>query len=177
MVCYDIFTTTYCVFVAGGGGHIRCPSCFNDDTRVLDSRPTEEGAAIRRRRECSACGRRFTTFERIEEVPLMVIKKDGSRQRFDRSKVLQGILKACEKRPIAMSVLEELAALVERDLTQSGEREVSSSAIGELVMDHLKGIDPVAYVRFASVYRQFADINSLKREIDHILTLRGGDDS
>lgn len=165
------------VFVVSGGGLIRCPSCFNDDTRVLDSRPTEEGAAIRRRRECSACGRRFTTFERIEEVPLMVVKKDGSRQRFDRSKVLQGILKACEKRPIAMAVLEEISALVERDLMQSGEREVSSSAIGELVMDHLKGVDPVAYVRFASVYRQFADINSLKREIEQILTLRGGDDS
>lgn len=149
---------------------IRCPSCSNDDTRVLDSRPTEEGAAIRRRRECPACGRRFTTFERIEEVPLMVIKKDGSRQRFDRAKVLQGILKACEKRPIAMVVLEELAALVERELTQSGEREISSSAIGELVMDHLKEIDPVAYVRFASVYRQFADINSLRREIEQILT-------
>ena len=149
---------------------IRCTSCSNDDTRVLDSRPTEEGAAIRRRRECPACGRRFTTFERIEEVPLMVIKKDGSRQRFDRAKVLQGILKACEKRPIAMVVLEELAALVERELTQSGEREISSSAIGELVMDHLKEIDPVAYVRFASVYRQFADINSLRREIEQILT-------
>ncbi|MGI5853236.1 MAG: transcriptional regulator NrdR [Bacillota bacterium] len=149
---------------------MRCPSCSNDDTRVLDSRPTEEGAAIRRRRECPACGRRFTTFERIEEVPLMVIKKDGSRQRFDRAKVLQGILKACEKRPIAMVVLEELAALVERELTQSGEREISSSAIGELVMDHLKEIDPVAYVRFASVYRQFADINSLRREIEQILT-------
>lgn len=149
---------------------IRCPSCSNDDTRVLDSRPTEEGAAIRRRRECPACGRRFTTFERIEEVPMMVIKKDGSRQRFDRAKVLQGILKACEKRPIAMVVLEELAALVERELTQSGEREISSSAIGELVMDHLKEIDPVAYVRFASVYRQFADINSLRREIEQILT-------
>jgi len=100
----------------------------------------------------------------------MVIKKDGSRQRFDRAKVLQGILKACEKRPIAMVVLEELAALVERELTQSGEREISSSAIGELVMDHLKEIDPVAYVRFASVYRQFADINSLRREIEQILT-------
>ena len=100
----------------------------------------------------------------------MVIKKDGSRQRFDRSKVLQGILKACEKRPIAMAVLEELAALVEHDLTQGGEREISSSAIGELVMDKLKEIDPVAYVRFASVYRQFADINGLKREIEQILT-------
>ncbi|HAW71837.1 MAG TPA: transcriptional regulator NrdR [Firmicutes bacterium] len=156
---------------------MKCPSCFYEDTRVLDSRPTEEGAAIRRRRECSACGRRFTTFERIEEVPLMVIKKDGSRQRFDRTKVLQGILKACEKRPISMAALEELAAAVERELTQSGEREVSSSAIGELVMDHLKEIDAVAYVRFASVYRQFADINSLKHEIEKFIRLSGGDDN
>jgi transcriptional repressor NrdR len=107
----------------------------------------------------------------------MVIKKDGSRQRFDRTKVLQGILKACEKRPISMAALEELAAAVERELTQSGEREVSSSAIGELVMDHLKEIDAVAYVRFASVYRQFADINSLKHEIEKFIRLSGGDDN
>lgn len=149
---------------------MRCPSCGHEDTRVLDSRPSDEGAAIRRRRECPDCGHRFTTFERIEEAPLVVIKKDGSRQAFDRGKLLRGVLKACEKRPIPLSVLEALAERVERDLQAGTAREVTSATVGEMVMDRLRDIDPVAYVRFASVYRQFADVRTLMLEIERLMS-------
>lgn len=148
---------------------MRCPSCSNDDTRVLESRPTDEGAAIRRRRECPACGRRFTTFERVEDIPLLVVKKDGTRQAFDHGKLLRGIMKACEKRPIPFSTLESMADEIERELLALPNPEVPSSAVGEKVMEKLQGVDAVAYVRFASVYRQFADIHMLRQEIERLL--------
>lgn len=148
---------------------MRCPSCSNDDTRVLESRPTDEGAAIRRRRECPACGRRFTTFERVEDIPLLVVKKDGTRQAFDHGKLLRGIMKACEKRPIPFSTLESMADEIERELLALPNPEVPSSAIGEKVMEKMQGVDAVAYVRFASVYRQFADIHMLRQEIERLL--------
>jgi transcriptional repressor NrdR len=136
---------------------------------VIDSRPTEEGHAIRRRRECDNCGKRFTTYEKLEEIPLMVIKKDGSRQTFDRNKVLAGIIKACEKRPVPLADIEEAANQIERQLSGSAEKEVSSQAIGELIMEMLKDLDEVAYVRFASVYRQFKDVNTFVAEIEKLL--------
>ncbi|HHX13738.1 MAG TPA: transcriptional repressor NrdR [Clostridiales bacterium] len=148
---------------------MRCPYCDVQDSRVIDSRPTEEGHAIRRRRECDNCGKRFTTYEKLEEIPLMVIKKDGSRQTFDRNKVLAGIIKACEKRPVPLADIEEAANQIERQLSGSAEKEVSSQAIGELIMEMLKDLDEVAYVRFASVYRQFKDVNTFVAEIEKLL--------
>ncbi|MGE5591493.1 MAG: transcriptional regulator NrdR [Bacillota bacterium] len=148
---------------------MNCPYCHHPDSKVLDSRPTEEGHAIRRRRECLACGRRFTTYEKVEEVPLMVVKKDGRRVAFDRSKVLAGIVKACEKRPIPLARLEELADEIERDLRNRMEPEISSTDIGEKVMEKLRDLDEVAYVRFASVYRQFTDINRFREELEKLL--------
>jgi transcriptional repressor NrdR len=139
------------------------------DSRVIDSRPAEEGSTIRRRRECSACQRRFTTFETVEQVPLVVIKKDGSRQTFDRMKLLGSMLRACEKRTVSLSDLEAASAEIEQELQNSLEREISSSKIGELVMDKLKRLDEVAYVRFASVYRQFRDINSFMEELHKLI--------
>ncbi|MDR1573843.1 MAG: transcriptional regulator NrdR [Clostridiales Family XIII bacterium] len=147
---------------------MRCPFCENNDTRVIDSRPTEEGHAIRRRRECD-CGKRFTTYEKVEEVPLIVVKKDGGREGFDRNKILNGIIKACEKRPVPMAVIEKIVAEIERGLNNMMEKEMSSSIIGELVMERLKEIDEVAYVRFASVYRQFTDVNTFISEIESLL--------
>jgi transcriptional repressor NrdR len=147
---------------------MRCPFCENNDTRVIDSRPTEEGHAIRRRRECD-CGKRFTTYEKIEEVPLIVVKKDGGREGFDRNKIMNGIIKACEKRPVSVSVIEKIVAEIERGLNNMMEKEMSSSIIGELVMEQLKDIDEVAYVRFASVYRQFTDVNTFISEIESLL--------
>ncbi|MBU5593650.1 transcriptional regulator NrdR [Amphibacillus sp. MSJ-3] len=148
---------------------MRCPSCQNKNTRVLDSRPIEEGDAIRRRRECEACSYRFTTFERIEEVPLIVIKKEGVRESFSREKLIRGLIKACEKRPVSLEQLEKLALEVERELRSRGSAEVESKDVGELVMDHLATIDEVAYVRFASVYRQFKDINVFLDELKDII--------
>ena len=139
---------------------MKCPFCGYRDSRVLESRSTEEGSAIRRRRECLSCRERFTTYERVETIPLMVIKKDGTRQEFDRSKILQGLIKACEKRAVPLSRLEELVSGIEQTLRNSMEQEVSSHTIGEMVMEELRRIDQVAYVRFASVYRQFRDIQS-----------------
>ncbi len=148
---------------------MRCPFCLHDDSKVLDSRSTEEGASIRRRRECAQCGKRFTTYERLEEVPFMVIKKDGRREAFNRSKVLNGVLRACEKRPVSSDAIDELVDDVERELRSSLEREASSEQIGLLVMDRLKALDEVAYVRFASVYRQFKDINRFMDELKDLL--------
>ncbi|SDD48312.1 transcriptional regulator NrdR [Sporomusa acidovorans] len=148
---------------------MRCPFCGVADSKVIDSRAADEGNSIRRRRECSACARRFTTYEVIEEIPLMVIKKDGRREIFDRSKLLGGILKACEKRPVPINAIETAVNKVERDLHNSAEREVSSRQIGESVMQHLREIDQVAYVRFASVYRQFADINNFMQELEVLM--------
>lgn len=147
-----------------------CPFCRHDDTRVLDSRPTEEGASIRRRRECAMCGRRFTTYERVEEAPLLVVKKDGRREVFDRQKLLRGIITASEKRPIPLARLESLVSALERELRDQGYDEVPSRVLGERIMDQLQSLDPVAYVRFASVYRDFTDLRGFKdllERIDH----------
>ena len=151
---------------------MKCPFCDNPDTKVIDSRPTEEGHAIRRRRECEACGRRFTTYEKVEEMILMVIKKDGRREAFDRNKLLNGIIRACEKRPVSLASMEKIVEEIERGLNNLMEKEIESTFIGELVMERLKDLDEVAYVRFASVYRQFTDINTFVSEIEKLLTNR-----
>lgn len=148
---------------------MKCPYCNYDESKVVDSRATEENSSIRRRRECLSCGERFTTYERLEELPLTVIKKDGRTEFFDRNKLLTGLLKACEKRPIQRKDLEDLVKDVERELRNRMETEVESGRLGELVMDRLREIDEVAYVRFASVYRQFKDINIFKQELEKLL--------
>ncbi len=148
---------------------MKCPYCAHPESKVVDSRPADEGASIRRRRECLSCHKRFTTYETMESLPLMVIKKDGSRQSFDRNKVLGGLIRASEKRPVASHTLEEIADEIEQVLQNTLEREINSSDIGELVMDRLKKVDEVAYVRFASVYRQFKDINTFMHELNKLL--------
>ncbi len=148
---------------------MKCPFCNNDDTKVIDSRPTEDGHAIRRRRGCDKCGRRFTTYEKVEEIIMMVVKKDGRREAFDRSKVLNGIIKACEKRPVPMTEMESMTDEIEKTLSNSMEKEVESYYIGELIMNQLKNVDEVAYVRFASVYRQFTDVNTFIKEIEKLI--------
>ncbi len=148
---------------------MRCPFCDFEESKVVDSRPTEEGGAIRRRRECLSCGKRFTTYEKIERVPVMIVKKDKTREPFDKEKLLRGLLRACEKRPIPFQVLDELATDVEMVVYNSLEREITTNQIGELVMQRLKKIDDIAYVRFASVYRQFTDLNSFREELNKIL--------
>ena len=151
---------------------MKCPFCSYSESKVIDSRPAEEGSTIRRRRECLSCQKRFTTYEIMERVPLVVVKKDGSRQTFDRVKLLNGMIRACEKRQVPMSKLESVANEIEQELQNSLEREVSSNQIGELVMDKLKSIDEVAYVRFASVYRHFKDINTFVDELNKLLNDR-----
>ncbi len=148
---------------------MKCPFCGKLESKVVDSRPSDEGASIRRRRECLECHKRFTTYETMESLPLVVIKKDGSRQTFDKDKLLGSMLKACEKRSVPMSKLEEIANEIEQTLQNDMEREVSSSVIGELVMEKLKDVDEVAYVRFASVYRQFKDIGTFMEELNKLL--------
>ncbi|MFB1050864.1 transcriptional regulator NrdR [Paraliobacillus sp. JSM ZJ581] len=148
---------------------MRCPNCNDKHTRVLDSRPIEEGRSIRRRRECEACEFRFTTFERTEEIPLIVVKKEGIREAFSREKLIRGLIKACEKRPVALEQLEELALDVEKELRNNGVSEIQSKEVGELVMERLSSIDEVAYVRFASVYRQFKDISVFLDELKDII--------
>lgn len=148
---------------------MKCPSCQNNNTRVLDSRPVDDYRSIRRRRECEACGYRFTTFEKVEEIPLIVVKKEGTREEFSREKILRGLLKACEKRPVALKELEEITYGVEKELRSNGVSEIKSEAVGEMVMDRLAKIDDVAYVRFASVYRQFKDINVFIDELKELL--------
>jgi transcriptional repressor NrdR len=148
---------------------MRCPHCGYREDKVVDSRATQEESAIRRRRECLKCGKRFTTYEYVEEVSLMVIKKDGRREPFDRKKMLSGIIRACEKRPVSMEKMEEIATQVERTIQKKSDREVSASKIGELVMEKLKQLDDVAYVRFASVYRQFKDVGQFMEELKGIL--------
>ncbi len=148
---------------------MNCPFCGCSDSKVIDSRPADEGASIRRRRECLACAKRFTTYETVESLPIVVIKKDGSRQSFDRSKVLRGLIRACEKRPVPLAELEKVASEIELELQNSMEREVSTERIGEKVMDRLRSIDQVAYVRFASVYRQFKDIDTFMAELNKLL--------
>ena len=151
---------------------MKCPYCGDQDSKVIDSRHSEDGASIRRRRECLACQKRFTTYETVESLPIIVVKKDGSRQSFDRTKILNGMVRACEKRPVSMAEMEAAVTDIEQVLQNSLEREISSSEIGELVMERLKPLDEVAYVRFASVYRQFKDINSFMQELNKILEER-----
>ncbi|MBR3786111.1 MAG: transcriptional repressor NrdR [Firmicutes bacterium] len=148
---------------------MRCPYCENPDTKVIDSRPTEEGHAIRRRRGCEKCGKRFTTYEKVEETIIMIIKKDGRREAFDRNKIMSGIVKACEKRPVPVAEMERVVNEIERGLNNMVEKEVESTFVGELVMEKLKELDEVAYVRFASVYRQFTDVNTFVKEIEKLL--------
>ncbi len=149
---------------------MRCPFCGYEESKVIDSRPTDEGEKIRRRRECIACSKRFTTYEIIETVPIVVVKKDKSRQAFDRVKLFNGMLRACEKRPVSIDQIEKVVTDIETELQNSLDREVTSVHIGELVMDKLKGLDEVAYVRFASVYRQFKDINTFMDELTKLLS-------
>ncbi len=151
---------------------MNCPFCGHPDSKVIDSRASDEMNAIRRRRECLICQKRFTTYERIEEAPLIVIKKDGRREPFDRQKVLNGLLKACEKRPVAFATLEKSVDTIERELRNRMDQEIKSAIIGELVMEGLKEIDDVAYVRFASVYRQFKDLAIFMQELQDLLGQR-----
>ncbi len=148
---------------------MRCPFCENPDTKVVDSRPTEEGQAIRRRRECEKCSKRFTTYEKQEGILLMVVKKDGRREVFDRTKILNGIIRACEKRPVPLEKIENVVNKIERGLNNLMEKEVQSDFIGELIMEELKDLDEVAYVRFASVYRQFKDVKTFVAEVEKLL--------
>lgn len=144
---------------------MRCPYCNFSDNKVIDSRPSDDDSTIRRRRECCNCGERFTTYERVELVPLMVIKKDGSRQPFDREKLIAGIMKSCEKRPVTTAQIEEIVHTIEQSEGNKLRREIPSFEIGELVLEQLRGIDEVAYIRFASVYREFADVSSFLEEL------------
>jgi transcriptional repressor NrdR len=149
---------------------MRCPFCGHDEDKVIDSRPSEEGSAIRRRRECISCGSRFTTYEKVENLPLLVVKKDGSREPFFRDKLISGIIKSCEKRPVSTAQIEAMVDSIEMSVQNSLKREVTSREIGEMVMERLKCLDEVAYVRFASVYRQFKDVNSFLSELNQMLS-------
>ena len=148
---------------------MKCPYCGHPESKVIDSRPADENASIRRRRECLSCARRFNTYETVESLPIVVIKKDGSRQSFDRQKVLRGMIRACEKRPVALAELERIADEIEQELQNSMEREIRTEVIGEKVMERLRKVDQVAYVRFASVYRQFKDIDTFMAELNKLL--------
>ena len=148
---------------------MKCPFCACSESKVIDSRPTDEGERIRRRRECIVCGKRFTTYEIIETVPIIVVKKDKSREAFDRVKLFNGMLRACEKRPVSIAQIETVVTEIEQELQNSLDREVTSVHIGEMAMEKLKGLDEVAYVRFASVYRQFKDINTFMAELAKLL--------
>lgn len=148
---------------------MKCPYCANPDTRVIDSRPAEDGNSIRRRRSCDVCGKRFTTYEKVETIPLIIIKKDNNREQYDRGKIETGILRACYKRPVSAEAIQSIVNKVEIQLFSREEKEISSSTIGEMVMEELKQLDEVAYVRFASVYREFKDVNTFMDELKKIL--------
>lgn len=148
---------------------MKCPFCSHTEDKVIDSRLSQDGDVTRRRRECLKCGKRFTTYERVEEALPLVIKKDGRRELFDRTKILNGVLRACEKRPVGIEVIEKIVDKIERDFLETGEKEVQSSAVGSRVMEELKKLDEVAYVRFASVYREFRDINEFMKELKGLL--------
>lgn len=147
---------------------MHCPFCEENNSKVIDSRSSEDGFVIRRRRQCLNCGKRFTTYERVEERPILVVKKDGSRQQFDRKKILNGLLKACEKRPVSLETIERLSSEIENEIRERNSSEISSIYIGELVMEKLKDLDHVAYVRFASVYRQFTDVEGFIQAIENL---------
>ena len=149
---------------------MKCPYCGYSESKVIDSRPADEGSSIRRRRECLSCAKRFTTYEAVGRLPMVVVEKDGSRQSFERGKVLSGMIRACEKRPVPLAELEKIASEIEQDLQNSMEREISTADIGEKVMDRLRNVDQVAYVRFASVYRQFKDIDTFMAELNKLLS-------
>lgn len=149
---------------------MRCSFCGHADSKVLDSRPVEDGRCIRRRRECQKCGKRFTTYERVEEMSLLVVKRDGNREIFDKNKILAGVVRACDKRPVPMSELEAMVADIEKELRNSTEKEVTAKQIGDMVMQRLRKMDDVAYVRFASVYRKFEDIERFMEEIHEMLS-------
>ncbi|GLY10232.1 transcriptional regulator NrdR [Bacillus badius] len=148
---------------------MKCPACQHNGTRVIDSRPVDEARSIRRRRECESCAYRFTTFEKVEDLPLIVVKKEGTREEFNREKLLRGLIKACEKRPVSLEQLEKLTMDVEKEIRSCGFSEIQSEKVGEMVMDRLAAIDEVAYVRFASVYRQFKDINVFLDELKELI--------
>jgi len=148
---------------------MKCPFCASDNTRVIDSRPADDNSSIRRRRSCDSCGKRFTTYEKVETIPLIVIKKDNNREQYDRAKIEAGVLRACHKRPVGISQITELVDEVETEIFNMEEKEIPSTAIGEVVMKHLKDLDPVAYVRFSSVYREFKDVNTFMEELKSLL--------
>ena len=148
---------------------MKCPFCSSDNTRVIDSRPADDNCAIRRRRMCDECGKRFTTYEKVETIPLIVIKKDDNREKYDRSKIEAGVLRACHKRPVAADAINKLVDDVETEIFSRSEKEIPSAEIGEIVMDKLKDLDDVAYVRFASVYREFKDVNTFMNELKKML--------
>ena len=148
---------------------MKCPYCGYKESKVIDSRPAEEGSSIRRRRECLSCAKRFTTYETVESLPMVVIKKDGSRQSFDKSKLINGMVRACDKRKVPLPVLEKIADEIEQELQSALEREITTEQVGEMVMKRLKDVDEVAYVRFASVYRQFKDIDTFMKELNKLL--------
>jgi len=151
---------------------MKCPYCGHLGDKVVDSRESKEGEAIRRRRECLECGKRFTSYERIDEIPYMVVKKDGSRERFERKKLVAGLLKACEKRPVSIAALESVADRVESSLQERPEKEIATAEVGGFVMEELKKLDKVAYVRFASVYRQFRDVGEFMSELNELLNMK-----
>lgn len=149
---------------------MKCPFCQEDNTRVLDSRPVDDNTAIRRRRLCDSCGRRFTTYEKVETRPLVVIKKDQTREQYDRSKIEAGVVRACYKRPVSAEQIKRLVDCVENEVFRMSDREIESSRIGKVLMDHLRDLDGVAYVRFASVYREFKDVNTFMQELEGLVT-------
>lgn len=151
---------------------MKCPFCDSDESKVVDSRPVEEGTMIRRRRECAKCAKRFTTYERVENIPLIVVKKGGQRVSFDKNKLLNGMIRACEKRPVPIAVIQGVVDTLEKELYQIEDKEVGSTYIGERVMEALKDIDQVAYVRFASVYREFKDVDSFMDELNRLISER-----
>ena len=148
---------------------MKCPFCASEDTRVIDSRPADDNNSIRRRRLCDVCGKRFTTYEKVETIPLIIIKKDNNRDQYDRSKIEAGVLRACHKRPISVNQINELVDAIETEIFSREEKEISSTIIGEIVMDKIKNLDSVAYVRFASVYREFKDVNTFMNELKKML--------
>ncbi len=148
---------------------MQCPRCHHNSLKVVDSRPADEGRAIRRRRECENCGYRFTTFERIEQTPVLVVKKNGTREEFNREKIMRGLVRAAEKRPVTIDQMTEIVDKIEHDIRQTGENEIRSEAIGELVMKYLAGVDDVAYIRFASVYREFKDMSVFMKEVQEMM--------